>query len=120
MPRTANATSYKQGHARGGGGWNRGKRMPKRQVPCSGGCGALLWRATHLETAKCSSCVRKRDRVMERTQVKRLRLKAQRLKELMNALGWREQDFEKNLAKLRARIQTGSWRQANVIESSLM
>jgi hypothetical protein len=84
-----------------GGGMPRGYVMPKKQVPCSGGCGAMLLRAHHYLTAACESCQERRRIDRQIGLHARRREQARRYRIITHVLGWEEDQFNEMLQEMK-------------------
>lgn len=82
----------------------KGTKLPKKTVPCSHKCGAMLLRAVHLVDAACDDCKKKEHRLRENAANERNRLQARCYRILMSTLGF--DSFEETMEYLRAQSWT--------------
>lgn len=82
----------------------KGWIAPRRNVPCSGGCGATVSRTSHFARAVCHGCNRKRRNASKAPTQRRMWQEARRYRILRDALGWTDAEFEWRLNDLRERL----------------
>jgi hypothetical protein len=79
----------------------KGWIAPRRKVPCSGGCGRIISRSSHFDTAVCKGCNNKRRSAAKAPRQRLMQQQARRYRILLAVSPYRS--YEELLKAIRVR-----------------